>query len=396
MDSDSSQARHAAAPPLERVASGTKAALRRMRTLGLERWLRTEREAFTQTIKMTGACLLAWWLAAYVLRVPLPVLAPIGVLLTMSVTAYGSLVRGAQQIGAVVVGVGAATVLIWLLGSNALTLAMMVAAGLVLTRLLNLPPQNVQVPVTGLLVFTLGHTYGLERLMDVLVGVGIGIAVNLLALPPRFVDKAAHELGNLSDELADLAQDMSTGLRDGWDGAMAAGWLFRARALERRLEHSEEAAETAADSVRLSPHRRRYAGRLHQVAEAATCLDHACNQLRHLARSLADLIAGERGLPGEHGANLPEPVADELAVLSRAFRSFSLLQYGCATKADLDDLRLTLRDGARTQEELAALLPRTGQIELRLLHGALLDDCARIRHELNPDTGPHKAAFPAL
>ncbi|MFI7617251.1 aromatic acid exporter family protein [Nonomuraea terrae] len=394
MDSEPGRGRTIAASPLERVTSGLMTGLEGLRTMGVERWLRMEREALAQTVKITGACVLSWWLAAYVLKVEIPVLVPIGVLLTMSATAYSSLVRGAQQVGAVVTGVAAATAVIWLLGYNAVTLAVLVVAGLVLTRLLNLPAQNVQIPITALLVFALGSTYGFERLADVLVGAGIGIAASFLIMPPRFVDKASHELAALSDELADLAEDMAEGLRNGWDEDMASDWLARARTLSQRLEDTEEAAEEAAEAVRLSPRRSRYNERMDQVADAATCLDHACHQLRGIARGLVDLIAGVRGLPGERGADMPELLADELASLSRGFRAFSMLQHGRAKPSDLDDLRAALNEGHRQHERLAEVFIHTGHMELRLLQGALLDDCARIRHEIDPDTGPHKAAFP--
>ncbi|MFB4283362.1 aromatic acid exporter family protein [Nonomuraea sp. MTCD27] len=394
METETGRGRAAAGSPLERIVSGGASALAMVRSMGVGRWLRMEREALAQTVKVTGACALGWWLAAYVLKVDLPVLVPVGVLLTVSATAYSTLVRGAQQILAVVVGVGAATVLIWLIGANAVTLAVLVVAGLVLTRLLNLPAQNVQIPITALLVFALGSTYGFERLSDVLLGAGIGIAANLLVLPPRFVDKAGKELCGLSAELADLAEEMSRGLKGRWTQDMARDWLERARSLSQRLEDTESAADQAAESVRLSPRRRRYDRRLRQVAEAATCLDHACHQLRSLARGLLDLVSGVRGLPGERGADLPRPLADELAALGRAFRDFGMLQVGGGRREDLEDLCAALDEGENQQRRLVMEFRQTRQAELSLLQGSLLDDCARIRHEFDPDTGPHRAAFP--
>ncbi|MEV0383363.1 FUSC family protein [Nonomuraea sp. NPDC050643] len=394
MDTESGRRHDRAASPLERIVSGGASVLGRVRSMGVGRWLRMERESLIQTVKVTAACVLGWWLAAYVLKVDLPVLVPIGVLLTVSATAYSTVVRGLQQVGAVVVGVGAATGLIWLIGVNVVTMAVLVVAGLVLTRLLNLPAQNVQIPITALLVFALGHTYGFERLSDVLLGAGLGIAANLLILPPRFVEKAGKELARLSGELADLAGDMSRGLRQDWDSDMAQGWLDRARGLSQLLEETKDAADQAAESVRLSLRRRRYDRRLSQVAEAAACLDHACHQLRGLARGLVDLIGGARGLPVERAADLPEPLAEELEALSRVFRAFGELQLGGGGQEELEELRAALRDGEREQRLLADEFRRTRHVALGSLQGAMLDDCARIRHEFDPDNGPHKAAFP--
>ncbi|SEH00438.1 Aromatic acid exporter family member 1 [Nonomuraea solani] len=394
MESESGRRQERAGSPLARIVASGASALERLRSVGVGRWLRLEREALVQTVKVTVACVLGWWLAAYVLKVDLPVLVPVGVLLTVSATAYSTVVRGLQQVGAVVVGVGAATALIWLIGVNVVTMAMLVVAGLVLTRLLNLPAQNVQIPITALLVFALGSTYGFARLADVLLGAGLGIAANLLILPPRFVEQAGKELCRLSGELSDLAGDMAHGLREDWTHAMARDWLDRARGLSQRLEETKDAADQAAESVRLSLRRRRFDRRLSQLAEAATALDHACHQLRGIARGLMDLITGVRGLPGERAADLPEPLAGELAALSRAFEDFGRLQLGGGRPEDLADLRAALRDGERLQERLATEFRRTRNAAFGSLQGALIDDCARIRHEFDPDHGPHKDAFP--
>ncbi|MGW0807629.1 FUSC family protein [Nonomuraea sp. NPDC002799] len=396
MERESGRGRESARSPLGRIASGGAAALARIRSMGLGGWLRMERDELIQTAKVTGACVLGWWLAAHVLKVDLPVLVPIGVLLTVSATAYSTVVRGAQQVGAVVVGVGAATALISLIGVNEVTLAVLVVAGLVFSRLLNLPAQNVQIPITALLVFALGHTYGFARLADVLLGAGIGIAANLLILPPRFVEHAGRELGALSGELSELAGDMASGLRSDWDKAMSEDWLDRARALSQRLEDAKEVADQAAESVRLSLRRRRYDRRLRQVAEAATCLDHACHQFRAIARGLADLVAGVRGLPGEDAAHELEPMADELATLSRIFHLFGRLQAGRGRREDMEKLRAALGEGEWQQRRLLLEFDRTRHNRLRSLQGALLDECARIRHEFDPDHGPHRAAFPPV
>ncbi|MFG1613496.1 FUSC family protein [Nonomuraea wenchangensis] len=393
METEPGRGRDDRGSPLGRIMRGGAAALANIHRHGLRRWLAAEREELIQTIKVTVACVFGWWLAAYVLKVDLAVLVPIGVLLTISATAYDTVIRGVQQVGAVFVGMAAATTLIWLIGVNALTLGVLVLAGLVLTRLLNLPERNVQIPITALLVLALGKTYGFARLGDVLLGAVIGIAANLI-LPPRFVDNALRELGDLSGELSELAQDMADGLRSGLGKDVAEDWLERARDLSRRLEQTEQASDQAEESVRLSPRRRRYDRRLRQVSEAATCLDHACHQLRGVARGLADLVSGVRGLPAQEAAEVPRPLAEELDALSRLFGTFGRLQLGRGREEDLRELRAALREGERQQHVSLSMFGRTRDDRLRTLQGSLLEDCARIRHEFDPDHGPHRDAFP--
>ncbi|MGW0485880.1 FUSC family protein [Nonomuraea sp. NPDC003214] len=391
---EESRRRGRSLPPLKRISRHGKVVLEQARRLGLGDWLRTERESLAQTVKVTVACMVAWWLAAVVMKTPMPVLAPIGVLATVSVTAYSTVVRGAQQIGAVVVGVTAAIALIMFIGANAVTLGLLVAAGLVLTRLLNLPSQNVQIPITALLVFALGSTYSMYRLADLLLGVGVGIGANLLVLPPRYIEEAQKDLAARSADLAELARDIAEGLYGRWGENESREWLDRSRELARDLDDSEEVAEQAVESVRLSVRPRRYEERLDQVAEAMTALDHACQQLRGIARALNDLVVGARGLPDVDAALLPVALGDELEAISRAFSAFGGLQVGCGTEEDLAALRQALRDGEQEDRAVADTFKDTEHVGLWSLYGAMLDACRGIRHELDPDHGPHRAAFP--
>ncbi|MGI5268816.1 FUSC family protein [Nonomuraea sp. CA-218870] len=383
-------------PPFERIGRTGRLILERARRLGPGGWLRAERDPLLQGVKTTAACVLAWWIAARLLEARMPVLAPIGVLLTISATAYSTVVRGVQQVGAVVVGLAGAGALIYLLGVNAITLAILVAGGLVLTPLLNLPKQNVQIPITGLLVFALGAGYSLERLIDLLLGAVIGILANLVVLPPRYVEDARKELAELAGDMASLTADMGKGVRGTWGEDEARSWLERSREVDARLRESQEVAEQAAESVKLMPlERRRQDQRLDQVSEAMTCLDHAGLQLRALARSLTDLAAGVRGLPAEDVDRVPAALGDELMAISRAFAAFGRLQLGRGSVKDLGRLRTALREGGEHQTLAAERVPDTENVRLWSLHGAMLDHCAAIRHELDPEGGPHQGAFPA-
>jgi uncharacterized membrane protein YgaE (UPF0421/DUF939 family) len=389
-----SRGRGRALPPLERIAQRGAVVLEKVRRLGLGDWLRAEREEWAQTVKVTIACVVAWWLAAGVMKVPMPVLAPIGVLATVSVTAYSTVVRGAQQIGAVVVGVSGAIGIILVIGVNAVTLTVLVASGLVLTRLLNLPKQNVQIPITALLVMQVGSTSSIQRLIDLMLGVGVGIAANLLVLPPRYIEEAQQELSERAADLAELARDVGEGLRGVWGEEEAREWLERARELSRDLDESEEVAEQAVESVRLTVRRRRYQERLDQVAEAMTALDHACQSLRSITRALIDLVVGARGLPAKDAALLPVALGDELDAIARAFAAFGGLQTSGGNAMDMAALRQALRDGEQEDRLVADTFKGTEHVGLWSLYGGMLDQCLGIRYELDPDNGPHRAAFP--
>src|ERR1700710_2537797 len=73
-----------------------------------------------QLLKTVGAAVLAWVLARHAFHIAQPFLAPWAALLTVHPTVYRTFRRGAQQVGASVVGVLLAFVVGALLGLNAL------------------------------------------------------------------------------------------------------------------------------------------------------------------------------------------------------------------------------------------------------------------------------------
>ncbi|RJL24797.1 FUSC family protein [Bailinhaonella thermotolerans] len=367
------------------------ALLRRVRAHGVWKWVARERGAAPTALRATAGCLIAWGLAQYVFHVKMPILAPVGVLMTTAATAYGTAVRALQQVGAAVLGFGAAFALVALIGNGFAAMAVLVFLGLVVSRLVRLPAQNVQLPVTALLVLTMGSGYGLARFLDVVLGAAVGLVVNILFWPPRHVERAAADLADAAEELAVLLDDMAGGVRDTWDHADSRGWLDRARDLTLTLTEARESAEEAEESLKLTPARRRLARRLPRISAAAAGLDHVTQQVRGIARALNDMAVGERGLPRPDQHPLPPSFADLLTALSRALAAFGRMQIRHGRK-DLARLREALEQAAYRQRVAERELRARGGERTWSVYGALLDDCARLRYELGPE-GPHRKAI---
>src|SRR4051812_6474639 len=84
----------------------------------------------SQLLKTVAAAVLAWVIAARVLGTAQPFLAPWAALLTVHATVHRSLQRGAQQAAAAVAGVLLASAAGPALGVNALSIGVVVLAGL--------------------------------------------------------------------------------------------------------------------------------------------------------------------------------------------------------------------------------------------------------------------------
>lgn len=376
-----------------RLLRGFHEALRALRRHGLRQWLRREREALAQTTAVTLGCMLAWWIAAELIGVDQPVLAPMGVLLSVAATAYGTAVRGAQQTAGALVGMGAALAFLEVFGISAVTMAVLVAVAMVLSRTVGVPEQNVQAPITALLVVSLGGQYGLVRLADMLIGIVIGVVLTLV-IRPRHLARAGNSVAGLADELAELCDALAQGTRRPWAAQEAQEWLNRTRDLIERLEETRESTDQAAEAVRLSVRRARQRRRLHRLSQAVLCLEHACHELRGVARPLAELAEGARGVSAEDETrNFPAVFADLLTALGTAFAAFGQLQVGSGEGTELRRLREAVRKGegieSRVRSAFMAMDPDSAAWPL---YWTLLDACARLRFEVDPDRGPHGEA----
>ncbi|MEO3797811.1 hypothetical protein ABGB14_47095 [Nonomuraea sp. B10E15] len=347
------------------------------------------------TVTVTVGCLVAWWISTELIGSPQPVLAPTGVLLSVTATAYSTVVQAIQQTIAVLVGLAAAIGFVQVFGANAATMVVLVAVALVVSRTVGIPWQNTQAPITALLVFTLGREYGMARLLDIVIGAVVG-ATLILMIPPRHVGRAAKDMADLADDLADLCSDLAEGVRQSWTAHQAQKWLARARRLSIRLRSAHESAERANESLRFTLRRARTRRRLRRIMQAVLCLEHACHQLRGVARALADLAAGVLGLPGQRETgNFPQVFADLLDVIGKAYACFEHLLVAPGSGEDLVHLRATIAEGERLEraarKQMAEIDPRS---PLWTLYGALLHDCVQLRHEVDPDDGPHREAIP--
>ena len=148
-----------------------------------------------QPAKAALAGTLAWVLAARVLGLQQPFLAPWSAVLVVHATVYRTVSRGAQQVAATFVGVLLAWSAGQLLGLGAAAMALMLAAwpsrsaGCAWWR-----EEATTIATTGIAVLAtnaVAHTNLLAgRLVDTAVGVVVGLAVNLLVWPP-LRDRAA-------------------------------------------------------------------------------------------------------------------------------------------------------------------------------------------------------------
>ena len=171
-----------------------------------------------QLVKTVAGAVIAWELALHVLDLRQPFLAPWAALLTVHATVYRTFRRGAQQVGATVLGVLLAFAAGSVLGVNAASLALVLFAALLAGSMRGLRAESTTAAATALVVLLAGYSDSggvlVTRLADTGIGVAVGLLVNLLVWAPMGDRIAARRVDAIDDRIGELLADMANGLRD--------------------------------------------------------------------------------------------------------------------------------------------------------------------------------------
>lgn len=140
-----------------------------------------------QLVKTVVAAVIAWVVAASVLELPQPFLAPWAALLVVHATVYRTFSRGLQQVAGAVVAVLLAALVGNLLGLDTFAVAVLLVLTLAMGSLPWLGAEVTTIAATALVVLTTGFTDDsrlFSRLLDTGIGVGVGLLVNFVVWPP--------------------------------------------------------------------------------------------------------------------------------------------------------------------------------------------------------------------
>jgi len=259
-------------------------------------WVRAHRRdplvwtEVVQVVKTVVAAVVAWVVAADILGLPQPFLAPWSALLVVHATVYRTFSRGVKQVAATVLGVVFAWATGNLLGLDPIALTVMLLAALTLGNITFLREENTTIAATALIVLTTGYSGQdnilLMRLADTAIGVVVGLAINVVVWPPFRDRAAARAIDAIDDKVGILLCDMSADLRDDPSDDLQA-WIERTEDIDSDIDHAGALVRQARESGRLNP--RRSAGGVREEAEFGEVL-------RRLEQSMADVRSMARTL----------------------------------------------------------------------------------------------------
>ena len=351
-------------------------------------WLRIDREFVIRWLKITGSAAIAWILATLAFPHAVTIYAPITACFVAFVTVRASFHDAAQRVVAVIAGIGIAYFIGSTFGLNLWTVVAVVALGILLGQIMRLQGGAAnQVPISGLLIMTIGTTPGHvgERIVETLIGAGVSVVVNWLIFPPNHVDSARRAVVALVDEISDVLAQMAEGISTRWVRDDAAAWLHRARAIGSSAATAQDSVESGADSLRLRPGSAGLGDEQDRIGAAMDTIQIVEVQVRVLGRTLRDTADAL----GDENSTLP-PIRMGARLLSEA--AGAIYSYGAATlgqtpaerEAGLTETLGLIERGRATLAEINKdLADMTAANLVRGLHlGALVVETGRVLDEL--------------
>lgn len=271
--------------------------------------------------------------------------APLGALVSMMPTLMGSLKSSLQTAVGLAIGIGLAWLVVLSPLPGAASVPLVVGIGVLLGGFRSLGAGRDYVPIAALFVLVVGGTqaedYSVGYLVQMAVGMAIGITVNLVIVPPLRLKDSAREIQALRMRIADTLGDMADTMAESWPPADQE-WAEAARTLNRDIELAEAVLEDARESVRLNPRARRHPYDLQEDYDDLAAITRLGRDVHELGEIIGGAIWGE-------------PMMIELPEALRAPLGSAL-----AASADL------IRAWNRRENELQAV--DAAEVALQLLH----------------------------
>ena len=244
----------------------------------------------SQTAKTALAGVVSWVLAADVLGLDQPFLAPWSAVLVVHATVYRSFSRGTQQVAATFMGV----LLAWTagqlfgLGATGMGVMLLLTFGLGLLRWWR--AEATTMATTGVVVLATNAFAQANlltvRLLDTSIGVGVGVLVNFLVWPPLRDRAAWSRIDQLPLELADLLDELGSGLSPELRPEETQEWVDHLRRIDVRVDEAWGLVRQARESSRFNPRRSRPAG-LEEMDDVLHLVEQAVADVLSMVRTIA-------------------------------------------------------------------------------------------------------------
>ncbi len=278
------------------------------------RRLRPHLPAIFQT---AAAALAAWWLAILLLPTERPAFASIAAVVCLGATYGQRRSRALELIGGVVLGITVASLLLFVIGTGPLQIAVLVVLAMSAALLVRGGELLAsEAAISAILLASFEQTtdgFSADRILEGLIGGGVGLAVASLLLPPHPVAMVGQVAQTVFGKLGRTLEETATALQDS-DPARAESALSAARGIDEDVEELERMLIVATETARFAPARRGGLAHVQRYEATMPQLDLAVRNTRVLARYAARQVRAEERSPQLGGA--VRELADAVWVLA--------------------------------------------------------------------------------
>lgn len=251
--------------------------------------------------------------------------APLGALLSMMPTLMGSLRASLQTVVGLGVGIGLAWVVIETPLPGSVSVPLAVGIGVLLGGLRGLGVGRDYVAITALFVLVIGGSqagdYSLGYLIQMGVGMAIGLIVNIVIAPPLRFRESADEISALRREIAHNLESMSESLVEKWPPEHQ-DWFEGVKSLHDSLRAAEPILDDASESRRMNPRARRYKHDLQREFDDLDALGMLGRHTRDVSETLSTAIWSDP-VPAGLRDDLCEPLSAALARTAELVRAWN-------------------------------------------------------------------------
>ncbi|WP_354235871.1 aromatic acid exporter family protein [Arthrobacter sp. UYEF3] len=252
-----------------------------------------------------------------------PYYAPLGALVAMYENVSGSMRQGVQTLVGLALGIGLAYVLFSLGSPSPLTVAIVMGLGVILAGLPRIGSGSDWIPTAALLVLLVGghnpDKFSFGYLVQMGVGVTVGIVVNLLVFPPLHFKAAALSLAELRLALAQQLWDMGKALQERWPPEHE-DWSRRSESLAGRARSVRAAVQKADASRHANPRRRLHPRDVDGDYRNLRDLERLTFHIQDVTQVLSDVIWAE-DTPFVIPDGYAEPLADAMTLVGDVLRA---------------------------------------------------------------------------
>ncbi|GAA1346999.1 hypothetical protein GCM10009611_25900 [Arthrobacter roseus] len=344
-------------------------------------------------VKAALAVGLAWVIAPYMPGVAdeYPYYAPLGALLSMQSTLSSSAKYGLQVLGGLAAGIALAAGVLLVGDPNLWTISLVVAVGVLLgkNRWLGAPGQE-YLPIAALFVLIVGgpnaDAYSIGYLVQMSVGVGVGLSVNLLILPPLSFNSAVLQLSQLRLALAQHMEAVGGALTENWPPERK-DWASQNDVLSATAIKVRETVHTADISRQGNPRARLYRRDVPGYYADLVVLENVTFHIRDLSEVLAGAVWG-KPFPVDLPVRLCPPLSEAMCAVAAVLKAWNDDEDPGGALQEAESALETLQQRL-TEQRTEDNVPLSGAATITM---ALRRIVAAIRPRLVSETQPDRAS----